>query len=186
MKVLIGTKNPGKIEGAKIALENYFDNVEIIGVSVPSHVSEQPIGKETYLGAKNRVAGLVDYAKKNGIDADFYMAVESGMVFELGEWAVTNVAFVQDKTGASSFGASACFPIPTKYIEEIKSVGLGDVMDRINNQTNLHSGGGGIGILTHGVMSRIDLNAQAFTMALTKYINGPVWSDAKEEKMLNR
>ena len=29
MKVLMGTKNPGKIEGAKQAFERYFNNVEI-------------------------------------------------------------------------------------------------------------------------------------------------------------
>ena len=32
MKVLVATKNQGKIEGAKRALKNYFDNVEIQGV----------------------------------------------------------------------------------------------------------------------------------------------------------
>ena len=47
MKVLIGTKNPGKIKGAKMALENYFENVEVVGISSPSGVSEQPIGEET-------------------------------------------------------------------------------------------------------------------------------------------
>lgn len=30
MKVLIGTKNSGKIEGAKRALLKYFENVEIV------------------------------------------------------------------------------------------------------------------------------------------------------------
>ncbi len=29
MKILMGTKNPGKIQGAKEAFEKYFDNVEI-------------------------------------------------------------------------------------------------------------------------------------------------------------
>ena len=29
MKILIGTKNPGKIQGAKEAFEKYFDNVEV-------------------------------------------------------------------------------------------------------------------------------------------------------------
>ena len=36
MKVLMGTKNPGKIEGARQAFEKYFDNVEIEGISVNS------------------------------------------------------------------------------------------------------------------------------------------------------
>lgn len=64
MKVLIGTKNPGKILGAKNALENYFQDVEVVGISSPSEVSEQPIGEETFLGAKNRVKNLVKYAKE--------------------------------------------------------------------------------------------------------------------------
>ena len=33
MKILIGTKNPGKIEGAKQAFEKYFDKVEIEGIT---------------------------------------------------------------------------------------------------------------------------------------------------------
>lgn len=186
MKVLIGTKNPGKIEGARCALEKYFADVDIIGVSVPSHVPDQPIGIETYNGAKNRVEELVNYAKAYNIDADLYMAIESGMVKELGEWAVTNVAVMQDRNGNKSFGTSASFPVPDKYVEEIKNIGLGNVMDKINNQTNLHSGKGGVGILTHDVITRIDLNFQAFTMALTKYINGDLWTDAKDNQFIVR
>lgn len=40
MKVLIATKNQGKIEGAKIALLNYFDDIEIQGIPVESNVSD--------------------------------------------------------------------------------------------------------------------------------------------------
>lgn len=55
MKVLIATKNQGKIEGAKRALENYFNNVEIEGIPVNSDVPDQPVNKEIYIEAKNRV-----------------------------------------------------------------------------------------------------------------------------------
>ena len=54
MKVLIGTKNPGKIEGAKNAFEKYYDNVEIEGIAVSSDVADQPINKETLQGANQR------------------------------------------------------------------------------------------------------------------------------------
>ena len=37
MKILMGTKNPGKIEGAKQAFEKYFDNVERIESMVMLH-----------------------------------------------------------------------------------------------------------------------------------------------------
>ena len=46
MKILMGTKNPGKIEGAKQAFEKYFDNVEIEGIAVDSEVGNQPFNEE--------------------------------------------------------------------------------------------------------------------------------------------
>ena len=55
MKILIGTKNPGKIQGAKEAFEKYFENIEIDGIPVNSDVNAQPINKEIFQGAQNRV-----------------------------------------------------------------------------------------------------------------------------------
>ena len=55
MKILIGTKNPGKIEGARKAFERYFNNVEIEGIAVNSEVSDQPVNSEILEGAKNRI-----------------------------------------------------------------------------------------------------------------------------------
>ena len=70
MKILIGTKNPGKIEGARQAFELYFNNVEIEGIPVNSDVGEQPINEEIFLGAKNRVKNLKEYAINNNYDID--------------------------------------------------------------------------------------------------------------------
>lgn len=76
MKILMGTKNPGKIEGAKQAFEKYFDNVEIEGISVDSEVGDQPFNEEILQGAKNRVKNLKKYAKENKLDIDFYVSSE--------------------------------------------------------------------------------------------------------------
>ena len=38
-----------------------------------------------------------------------------------------------------------------------------------------HNHSGGIQLLTHNEISRIDLTEYAFIMALTKYINGEKW-----------
>lgn len=40
MKIIMASKNPGKIEGTKKAFANYFDNIEIQGISVSSNVSD--------------------------------------------------------------------------------------------------------------------------------------------------
>lgn len=176
MKVLIGTKNPGKVEGAKLALEKYFKDFEIEGIKVESGVNDQPVGIETYQGARNRVNNLVKYAKDNNIQADLFMSVESGLTSELGFWAITNIAVIKNAKGEVGIGSSASFPVPNKYVDSIKNETLGVVMDRIFNESDLRSSTGGIGLLTHDVVTRIDLTKEAFLMALTPFINN-IWKD---------
>lgn len=175
MKILIGTKNPGKIQGAKEAFEKYFDNVEIEGISVNSEVGDQPINKEILRGAKNRVKNLKKYAKENQINADFYISSEAGITNLLGEWIDINAVVIEDSKGLQSIGTSQGFPIPDKYIEEIKETELGKVMDKIFSGKELGKGKGGISFLTKNEVTRIDLTRNAFIMALTKYINDDLW-----------
>ena len=40
---------------------------------------------------------------------------------------------------------------------------------------NRHNNGGGIQLLSHNEVTRIDLTEMAFIMSLTKYINGDIW-----------
>lgn len=175
MKVLMGTKNPGKIEGARQAFEKYFDNVEVEGVSVSSDVGDQPVNEEIFLGAKNRVKNLKKYAKENNIEADFYVASEAGITDLLGNWIDINAAVVEDKEGFQTVGTSQGFEIPEKYVEEIKETELGKVMDKVFNGHELAKGKGGISLLTKDVISRIDLTRNAFVMALISHINGEIW-----------
>lgn len=84
MKILIGTKNKGKIEGAKRAFEKYFKDVTIEGISVESEVADQPVNDEILQGAKNRVKNLKKYAEENMIEADFFVAMESGITDKFG------------------------------------------------------------------------------------------------------
>ncbi len=175
MKVLVATKNQGKIEGAKRALLNYFDKIEIKGIPVASNVNEQPVNDDIYRGAKNRVKNLKTYAKENKIEADLYLAIESGITNALGRWMITNIAVIEDDKGFESYGTSPSFPVPEKLVQEIIDTDLSQVMNRIfEKDEERHNKGGGIQLLTHGKISRIDLTEEAFIMALTKYIN-KVW-----------
>lgn len=175
MKVLVATKNPGKIEGAKQAFEKYFNNIQIEGISVSSDVGDQPINEEILQGAKNRVKNLKEYAINNNIEADFYVSSEAGITDLLGEWIDINAVVIEDSKGFQSVGTSQGFPIPDKYIEEIKETELGKVMDKIFSGKELGKGNGGISFLTKDEVSRIDLTRNAFIMALTKHINGEIW-----------
>ena len=175
MKVLVATKNPGKIEGAKQAFQKYFNNIQIEGISVSSDVGDQPINEEILQGAKNRVKNLKEYAINNNIEADFYVSSEAGITDLLGEWIAINAIVIEDSEGLQSVGTSQGFPIPDKYIDEIKETELGKVMDKIFSGKELGKGKGGISYLTKDEVSRIDLTRNAFIMALTKHINGEIW-----------
>lgn len=171
----MGTKNPGKIEGAKRAFERYFENIEIVGVSVDSEVGDEPLNEQIMEGAKNRVKNVKKYAEENKIDADFYVASEAGLSNAFGDWMDFNFAVVENKAGEQNIGSSAGFKIPEKYVKEVIEKDLSVIMNRIFQATNLSQEDGGIGKLTHGEISRIDLTKQAFIMALIKFVNGEIW-----------
>ncbi|MCI9063253.1 MAG: inosine/xanthosine triphosphatase [Clostridia bacterium] len=175
MNILMGTKNPGKIEGARQAFCKYFGDVNIEGIPVNSDVGDQPINKEILEGAKNRVKNLKKYACDNNIKADYFIASEAGICNDLGEWIDINAAVIENAEGTQSVGISQGFQIPEKYIDEIKETELGKVMDKIFSGNELGKGKGGINFLTHGEISRIDLTREAFVMALIKHINGDIW-----------
>lgn len=176
MKVLIATKNQGKIEGAKRALLNYFDNIKIEGIPVNSNVSEQPVNDEIYTGAKNRIRNLKEYAQQNNIEADLYLAIESGINNSLGRWMITNIALIEDNNDFESYGTSPSFPVPERLVKDIIDTDLSQVMNKIfTKDDERHNNVGGIQLLTHDKISRIDLTEMAFIMALTKYINEDSW-----------
>lgn len=172
MKVLIATQNAGKIEGAKRALSHYFSDVEIEGIPVESNVGEQPVNNDIYNGAKNRVRNLKKYANDNNISADLYLSIESGINNSLGRWMITNIAIIEDNDTFESYGTSPSFPVPEKLVEDIINTDLSKVMDKIfEKDEERHNKGGGIQLLTHNKITRIDLTEMAFIMALTKYVN---------------
>lgn len=176
MKVLIATKNAGKIEGAKRALERYFENIEITGIPVPSDVPEQPVNEEIYQGAKNRVTNLKNYAKENNMEADLYLSAESGIHNKFGMWINTNMVLIEDNNNFESVGLSPSFPVPERLVEDIRNTDFSQVMNNLfTKDDERHNKGGGIQLLSHNELTRIDLTEMAFIMALTKYINGETW-----------
>lgn len=175
MKILIGTKNPGKIAGAEQAFLKYFKDCEIEGIPVNSDVSDEPVNDEIYKGAKNRVDNLIKFAELNKIEADYYLGIESGITNKLGKWIIINIAVIKDNNGVEAWGTSSGFPVPDKYVKEIIDTDLGKVMDKIFGENELRKGKGGISYLTHNEITRIDLTREAFIMALTMYINGETW-----------
>lgn len=176
MKIIVATKNQGKIEGARRALAHYFSDFIIEGIPAASDVSEQPVNSEIYIGAKNRVRNLKQYCKEHSIEADLFMSIESGIQNLLGDWMITNIAVIEDNKGFESSASSASFPVPGRLVQQVIDTDLSQVMNGVFVEDNeRHNRGGGIQLLTKNAVSRIDLTEQTFIMALTKYIN-PEWN----------
>ena len=175
MKILIGTKNKGKVEAAQKAFSRFFENVEVEGIAVESEVPGQPINDEALQGAKNRVKNLKKYAKENDLNIDFYVAMESGITDKFGCWLNVTTAYVEDKNGDNAVGLGPAYQIPDRYIDEVKEKELSYVLAKVLKTEEQKTPQGGIVHLTKGNVTRIDLAEYAFIMALTHFVNGDVW-----------
>lgn len=185
MKVLVGTTNPGKIEGVKQALMSYYEDVEIAGCEVSSLVNDQPINKETIIGARNRANNSYQYALDKNIEADYYIGIEEGIMEIYGNWYDVNVAVVKDNNDNESIGFGPVLPIPNKYIDEIRSKSFGKLMNRLLDKEDLNIGLGGIYNLTNSTISRIDTTKEAVIMALTQFYS-KYWSNDSDLGMVKK
>lgn len=173
MKILIASENGQKVNGVRQAFEIFYGNdIDVQGVTIPSGVSDEPIRDEVYLGAKNRINGLIEYAKENFIEADFFASIESGLIEIDKHWINISYAIIEDKNGMRSVATSPGYPIPDKYVEEVINSDLKQLFEKIS--TKEHSG---ISFLTHGEFNRKDLMRTGFIMALTQFVNGDLWTD---------
>ena len=85
---------------------------------------------------------------------------------------ITNFAMIEDTNDFESYGTGPSFPVPTRLVKEIIDTDLSQVMNKVfTKDDERHNKGGGIQLLTHNKISRIDSTQIAFIMALTKYIN---------------
>lgn len=171
MKVLIGTRNSVKVEACQAAFDTYFEDVEVITVDVSSEVGEMPLNDEISLGVRNRIKNLKAYALENNIDADYYVAAESGIQDYFDEWMITAVAGIEDNSDFKSYSTSPSYPVPRELVDEIIHDGLGPVMDRIFADDDSGHHKGGIGFLTHGKIRRYNLIHESFMMAIIRVIN---------------
>ena len=174
IKILIGTKNKGKIEGAKLAFDKYFSDIEIISENISSNVSEQPLNEEIISGARNRIKGLKDLKMK---DIDFYISSEAGLINIGTTWININIGVIEDSSGYESIGTSQGFMIPENKVEKVKQKSLGVVMDEIFNAEGLSKLKGGINLLTLGEVSRIQLVRDSLVLALIPFLeqNEKIW-----------
>ena len=172
MKILVGSKNPVKIESAVEAFEKYFDSIEAEGINVESGVADQPVNDETFIGARNRAMKLKKINEEKGLDAEFFVGIEGGIIKQFDRWFAFGGMCIIDNDGNEGFGTSPYFELPDFIIEKLLDGSeLGDVMDDIMNQQNTKQHGGAIGFFTNGVMHRKDLYVPGLVTALIPFLH---------------
>jgi inosine/xanthosine triphosphatase len=168
-KVVVASKNPVKINAARMGFEKMFQNeeFEFIGISVNSGVPDQPLScDETKYGAINRV----DNAEKI-MDADFWVGMEGG-IEKVGD-EMEAFAWIVIKS-ARKYGRSktATFHLPKKIVELIdQGKELGEADDIVFGGNNSKQKNGAVGILTGDIIDRANYYTNAMVLALIPFKN---------------
>ncbi|MFT5838311.1 MAG: inosine/xanthosine triphosphatase [Flavobacteriales bacterium] len=169
IKIVVGSKNPVKINAAKAAICDILSLTEVqcVGIDAPSQVADQPMTvDETQLGAVNRIKYCQQHTQ-----ADFYVAIEGGVdQFEYGPATFAYVAITDQNNMA--IGRSCNLPLPPVIYHALENgEELGDVMDRFFDTDNVKQKQGAIGLLTNGLATREGVYRQAILLAMAPFIH---------------
>jgi inosine/xanthosine triphosphatase len=173
-KIVVASKNPVKLEAVRQGFEKMFpeERFELLGISVPSDVSDQPFDdKETLAGARNRA----DNASKAVKAADFYVGIEGGVQPDGDE--LVSVAWVVIKS-AEKYGRArtGSFLLPrevARLMREGKELGEAD--DIVFKRNNSKQDNGAVGILTGNATDRTKYYGEAVLLALIPFRNSGLY-----------
>ncbi|GGF62564.1 inosine/xanthosine triphosphatase [Alteromonas lipolytica] len=168
MKIIVGSKNPVKVNASRVALQKVLGedvSLDVTGVDAPSLVADQPMTEaETRLGAVNRVKACLAAHQ-----ADWYVAIEGGVDnFTDGPATFAYIAICNGEQW--SVGRSTNLPLPgSVYAALTAGEELGDVMDRLFNTDNIKQKGGAIGLLTNHLATRQSVYELAIILAMARF-----------------
>ncbi len=154
----------------------YDEQFEIIGVSVPSNVSEQPMSSdETLLGATSRM----NAARKQFPNAHYWVGIEGGLEREGKSYTCFGWIVVSNDTFTSTC-RTANFPIPSRVAELVdQGMELGAADDIVFGRTNSKQDNGTIGLLTRNLIDRAGLHEHAAIIALIPFVNEHLYQIAR-------
>ncbi|MFC0300945.1 DUF84 family protein [Virgibacillus soli] len=150
MKIIIGSKNPAKME----AVKTVFSDAVVEADSVPSDVSAQPFSdEETREGAINR-AKACSKRHENTIG----IGLEGGVMYVGKQLFLCNWGALVTEEGNVFTASGARIALPTEIEEQLKfGTELGDVMDAYAKKQDVRKKEGAIGIFTNDLVSRSDM-----------------------------
>ena len=173
MIVAVGSKNPAKVNGVKVAFSKYYPDVQLRPVDSSSVSKPQPRGlDEMTAGATARAK----FALSKG-GGDFGVGVEAG-IFTIGEVYFDNqVAAIADPAGRVTLGHSAGYMLPKGAMDRLFRDGreLERWAEEVSGIDEVGDKGGLINFLTKGKMTRADLTEQCVITALAPRLHAGIY-----------
>jgi inosine/xanthosine triphosphatase len=167
--VVLGSTNPVKAEATLQAFETFYEDVEVLPLSLPSRVKPFPTSeKETIRGAVNRALA----AKAAQPDAEFAVGIESGIVSVEGRSYVRGYAVVVHGE-EMGIGSSAAYEVSERLLKRIdpKTDESKRVIDSIFGERDVLDKEGVVGVLTRGKLVRTAVLRDAVILALTRFVS---------------
>ena len=177
MKVLaVGSTNAVKVGAVEAVTAGLpaLKGVSVVGVSVASGVSEQPLSlDEIYTGAASRAQA----ALRAHAGASWAVGIEDGLYPAPGAaegHLNVCVASVIDPDGRQNFGASSSFMVPAPIARHILDEGL-DLSqalraEGLTGHADIGRDVGAVGLLSRGRLVRQDYTKQAVLAALIPWM----------------
>lgn len=152
MKITIGSKNPAKVKAVQEVFEKY--QPEIIPLSVPSGVSEQPLSdEETMRGALNRAWAALETG--NG---EISIGLEGGVQQHENGLFLCNWGVLAEEGKPPLFAGGARIPLPEEIASKLLAgEELGPVMENYAKKENVRKQEGAVGIFTNQWVNRSEM-----------------------------
>jgi len=173
--VAVGSTNSAKVEATRCAFARWLGDVEVFTCNVDSGVSGQPVGDEVFSGALSRARGARAQALARGVDPDYCVGSEAGIVSLSGAWYAWGVVCVLDRNGVEGIGTTPAFRLPAAVAERLACGSeLGDVVEEMSGDAGIREGRGAVGLFTRGLLTRRDLFENGVLAALAPHVS-PEW-----------
>lgn len=164
MKIVIGTKNPAKVQAVHAAFKDYHP--EYVSLKVPSGVSEQPFSdEETIKGAINRAFSALE----NG-EGDIGIGLEGGVHQQENGLFLCNWGALAVKGEPPIIAGGARIPLPEEIAEKLRAgEELGPIMDDFARRENISKKEGAVGVFTNGRVDREEMFTHVTKLLVGQY-----------------
>ncbi len=166
--LVVASQNPVKVEATRRGFASMFPSLvfHLHPVTVPSGVRPQPLSDaETLQGALNRA----QHAAQVVPQADYWVGIEGGVEERQGSmeafaWIVVSTPHLLGKSRTGTFGVPEEVAVLIRQGHE-----LGLAVEELYQRAQVKHTTGAVGVLTEGVIDRVQLYEHAVVLALIPF-----------------